>query len=104
MCSNYEYSCIYIFIHSSLLKSSQTTLHNLKLQFSHIKDEKLVDVVKRHADIQVAKILMGDYELKLGRQKYFMSNQDKVTTGEKMDRIIVQGAQWSYIIKIVSYI
>ena len=64
--------------YSALTKSSQTTLHNLKLEYSSIKDVKIVESVKQLTELQAVKVLMGDYELKIGRQKYFVSNQEKV--------------------------
>ena len=60
------------------LKESQQKLAELKEETSHVMDTELPSLLDELAALQATPVLRGDYQLKLARQNYFTSKQDKV--------------------------
>ena len=60
------------------LQDSQTTLSHLKKDEALMTEQELPRLLKDSAKTQLTQILSGDYNLKITRQDYFTSNQDKV--------------------------
>jgi hypothetical protein len=60
------------------LKESQQKLAELQRETSHVMDTDLPPLLDELAVLQATPVLRGDYQLKLARQNYFTSKQDKV--------------------------
>ncbi|ELU04551.1 hypothetical protein CAPTEDRAFT_225812 [Capitella teleta] len=63
---------------SHQLQDVQMNLHHYQQEFSNLSQVQLPALLKDSANLQVTKILRGDYDLKITRQDYFTSKQDKV--------------------------
>ena len=63
---------------SAKLQDVQTSLSLMKRDLAVLGETKLPAYIQDSASLQVAKVLRGDYALKLTRQDYFTSNQDQV--------------------------
>lgn len=50
----------------------------MKEETSHVTDTDLPPLLDELAALQATPVLRGDYQLKLARQNYFTSKQDKV--------------------------
>src|SRR6218665_3430161 len=71
---------------SSRLKSGQTHLSAVNKEIGQLGDQLIPALIKESASLQVAKILRGDYDLKIARQDYFTSNQDRVRSASSLTR------------------
>ena len=65
-------------VFSAKLQDAQTSLSLLKRDMTLLGETKLPTLIKDSGTLQVAKVLRGDYALKITRQDYFTSNQDQV--------------------------
>ncbi|XP_050403167.2 HAUS augmin-like complex subunit 3 [Patella vulgata] len=63
---------------STQLQETQSSLQTVRRDLSTLLEGDLPLLVKELAPLQGTHILTGDYNLKLARQDYFTSNQDKV--------------------------
>lgn len=45
---------------------------------AQLAETQVPSLIKDSAQLQVSKVLRGDYDLKIARQDYFTSNQDQV--------------------------
>ncbi len=60
------------------LEDAETALGIVRRDVDLLSDKEVPALIKDSAAHQVTKILRGDYDLKIARQDYFVSNQDKV--------------------------
>ena len=61
-----------------MLKERRAEQSNIQRELSSLSDRDLPHLVSESADAQATHILCGDFDLKIARQNYFISNQDKV--------------------------
>ena len=62
------------------IRDKQAVLSELQSQTSRLAQEQLPGLIQEMAALQVSTVLHGDYSLKIARQDYFTSKQDKVYT------------------------
>lgn len=62
------------------IRDKQVCLAELQSQTNDLVQEQLPGLIQDMAALQVSTVLHGDYSLKLARQDYFTSKQDKVHT------------------------
>ena len=55
----------------------------LRAQIQELGETQVPDLLQDMATLQISKVLHGDYDLKIARQNYFTSKQDKVQCGMK---------------------
>ena len=60
------------------LEDAETALGIVRRDVDLLSEKEVPALIKDSAAHQVTKILRGDYDLKIARQDYFVSNQDKV--------------------------
>ena len=60
------------------LKLQQERLSELSAQIQDLGETQVPDLLQDMATLQISKVLHGDYDLKIARQNYFTSKQDKV--------------------------
>ena len=60
------------------MKISQERLAELRSQIQELGETQVPDLLRDMASLQVSRVLHGDYDLKIARQDYFTSKQDKV--------------------------
>ena len=60
------------------MREKQAHLTQLHSQTTRLAQQQLPGLVQEMAALQVSTILHGDYSLKMARQDYFTSKQDKV--------------------------
>ena len=58
----------------------QQKVERLRLRVQELGQTQLTGLLQDMATLQVTRVLHGDYDLKLARQDYFTSKQDKVRT------------------------
>jgi hypothetical protein len=63
---------------SARLQEAQNRLLDCQRKFNELTESHLPTLLKDSANLQVTKILSGDYDLKIARQDYFISKQDQV--------------------------
>ena len=69
--------------YSNKLQDAQNALSIVRRDLDHLGEEEVPVLIKDSAALQVTKILRGDYNLKIARQDYFTSNQDRVSIQKK---------------------
>ena len=69
---------IIIFLNREKLNKLQSALAPVKRDFMMMSEKEVLKVLQECKDAKVQQVLTGDYNLKLARQDYFTSNQDKV--------------------------
>ena len=62
------------------MKISKERLSELRSQIQELGETQVPDLLRDVAALQVSRVLHGDYDLKIARQDYFTSKQDKVYT------------------------
>lgn len=62
------------------IKEKQTRLVELHTQTNQLAQHQLPGLIQEMATLEVSTVLHGDYNLKIARQDYFTSKQDKVRT------------------------
>jgi len=72
--STYSTTCDF----SETVQERQYMLNLVKRDLSKMGESDLPALINESKMSQVSRILTGDYNLKLARQDYFISNQDKV--------------------------
>ena len=60
------------------ITNKQTHLSQLQSEMQRLARGQLPGLIQETATLQVSKVLHGDYSLKIARQDYFTSKQDKV--------------------------
>ena len=60
------------------LKLQQERLSELRAQIQDLGETQVPDLLQDMATLQISKVLHRDYDLKIARQNYFTSKQDKV--------------------------
>lgn len=60
------------------LSSKQAEVAELRMQIHTLGQTELPGLLRDTSVLQVTRVLHGDYDLKLARQDYFISKQDKV--------------------------
>jgi HAUS augmin-like complex subunit 3 len=60
------------------IRDKQAVMSELQSQTSQLAQEQLPGLIQEMAALQVSTVLHGDYSLKIARQDYFTSKQDKV--------------------------
>ena len=79
--NNYDFnsfSTLSLITSSAKLVESESSLTRLKKEVARLAEEEIPSMIKDSASLQVTKILLGDYNLKIARQDYFTSNQEEV--------------------------
>ena len=77
----YVHACMYSVsspVSRQYIRDKQTVLSQLQSQTSQLAQEQLPGLIQEMAALQVSTVLHGDYSLKIARQDYFTSKQDKV--------------------------
>ena len=77
---------MYLFSHffkREKLNKLQSALAPVKRDFLLISEKEVLKVLQECKDAKVQEVLTGDYNLKLARQDYFTSSQDKVSQENK---------------------
>ncbi|ESP05467.1 hypothetical protein LOTGIDRAFT_228043 [Lottia gigantea] len=77
---------------STQLQEAQSSLQNVRRDLHNAKEGDLPLLVKELVPLQGNPILTGDYNLKLARQDYFTSNQDKL-----INLLISQKARYEFL-------
>ena len=67
-----------LFFFRERLQKLQTSLKATKSDFMTVAENDIPNLIQECKEAKVLRILTGDYDLKLVRQDYFTSNQDKV--------------------------
>jgi len=60
------------------VREAQSILGAVNKDVGQLADVKIPALIKEKAALQTVSILRGDYDLKIARQDYFTTNQDKV--------------------------
>ena len=68
-----------LIILSDLVKDAEQKRSLVANDLAQLAENQVPALIKDSAELQVSKILRGDYNLKIARQDYFTSNQDQVT-------------------------
>ena len=66
---------------SQQLVESQRRTEGLRARMQELGHTQLTSLLQDMAALQVTRVLHGDYDLKIARQDYFTSKQDKVWWG-----------------------
>lgn len=53
-------------------------MQSIQRDFQSLGDREVPQLIQECREAEVLRVLTGDYNLKLARQDYFTSNQDKV--------------------------
>ena len=57
----------------------------LKQEVAVLGSQRVVALARNIANLQVSRVLYGDYDLQLARQEYFLQKQDKVNAGTECE-------------------
>ena len=76
--------CFFKSIFRERLQKQQSAVQPIRRDFLLMADKEVGRVLQECKDAKVLRVLTGDYNLKLARQDYFTSNQDKVYIVEYM--------------------
>lgn len=67
-----------LYVFSQRINEKRNAVSLVKREIAGMAERDIPALIQESTASQVSKILTGDYNLKLARQDYFISNQDKV--------------------------
>lgn len=67
-----------VYVFREKLDKLRSSIHSVQRDFQALGEQEVPKLIQECREAKVLRVLTGDYNLKLARQDYFTSKQDKV--------------------------